>query len=257
MKVSITKGNKEYLYYILGIFLIILGWQMLSLLYNQVIIPSPVQTIQALFFIFKSGELKENIFISFKRQIGGLSLGVLVGLCSGLLAGCFRKLELLVQPLVNILMSVPAIVFVVMGMVWFGMGTKMTIFIVALLVFPVMHINTVEGFKSIDSTLIEMAQIYKLPLISTISKVYIPGMFHGLIAGFSLSMASSIRLTIMGELLGAREGIGQRIAIARAYLETDHLFAWIIVLLTILIGMEYLLIRPLRCLASRWQVSSK
>lgn len=257
MQASTTKQSKEYRYYLFGIFLIILGWQMLSLRYHQVIVPSPKQTIQAFVFICKSGELKENLLISFKRQIGGLSFGVLIGLSSGLLAGCFRKLELLMQPLINLLMSVPAIVFVVMAMVWFGMGTKMTIFIVALLVFPVMHINTVEGFKSIDPDLLQMAQIYRLPLTITISKIYIPGMFHGLIAGFSLAMASSVRLTIMGELLGAREGVGQRIAIARAYLETDHLFAWILVLLTILIGMEYLLIRPLRHLASRWQVSSK
>lgn len=56
----------------------------------------------------------------------------------------------------------------------------------------------------------------------------------------------------MSELLGAREGIGQKIAIARTYLKTDYLFAWIIVLILILLSMEYLFIRPLKTFANRW-----
>lgn len=253
MQASIIKEDKEYFYYLLGVLLLVFGWQILSLIYNEVIIPSPAKTFEVLLWLIKSGELQENIIISFKRQLIGLSLGVVAGLGSGLLAGNFKKLELTLQPLISFLMSIPAIVFVVMAMVWFGMGTQVAIFIVAILVFPIMYINTVEGIKSIDPELIQMVKIYKLPARYTISQVYLPGMLHGLIAGFSLSLASSVRLTIMAELLGAREGIGQRIAIARAYLETDQLFAWIIVLITVLIAMEYLLIRPLKNLTSRWQ----
>lgn len=256
MQLSIIKENKEHLYYIIGICLIILGWQVLSKIYNSVIIPSPVNTLEALKSIAISGELIDNLFISFKRQLGGLSFGVCSGLITGLLAGYFKRFEWTILPLINLLMSVPAIVFVVMAMVWFGMGTQLAIFIVGLLVFPVMHINTVEGLKSIDQDLIEMSRIYKLPLYHVITKIYLPGMLHGLIAGFSLALASSVRLTIMSELLGAREGIGQRIAIARAYLETEELFAWILVLLAILIAMEYLLIRPLKNLASRTEANA-
>ncbi|NLJ71404.1 MAG: ABC transporter permease subunit [Syntrophomonadaceae bacterium] len=251
MQVSTIKENKERLYYIAGIILIVLGWQILSTIYNSIIIPSPLNTLEALKAMAISGELKDNIFISFRRQLGGLSLGVCFGLITGLLAGYFKRFEWLILPLINLLMSVPAIVFVVMAMVWLGLGTQLAIFIVGLLVFPVMHINTVEGLKSIDQDLIEMSRIYKLPLYHVITKIYFPGMLHGLIAGFSLALASSVRLTIMSELLGAREGIGQRIAIARAYLETEQLFAWVLVLLAILIAMEYLLIRPLKNLASR------
>lgn len=97
-----------------------------------------------------------------------------------------------------------------------------------------------------------MVQVYRLPLPLKISKVYLPGMSRGLIAGFSLALGSSVRLTIMGEVLGAREGVGQRISIARAYLETDYLFAWVIVLLVILISTEFLFIRPLKNLTERW-----
>ncbi len=46
--------------------------------------------------------------------------------------------------------------------------------------------------------------------------------------------------------------MGQRIAISRAYLETEQLFAWVLVLLLIMISLEWLLIRPLNNMANRW-----
>lgn len=244
---SITRLNKRY-YYVLGILLLVLLWQLLSEQYPQVLLPSPCETWQGFAIIWTSGALADNLQISFQRQIIGMSLGLAIGLTTGMLAGWFTRLELLMQPLVSLLLAIPPIILAVMAMVWFGMGTPMTIFLVALLVFPVMHTNTVEGFKSIDPSIIQMSKVYRLPLPLAIIRIYIPGMLHSLIAGFSMGAASSIRLTVMAELLGAREGMGQQIAISRSYLETEQLFAWVLVLLVILASLEFVLIRPLQ----RW-----
>lgn len=238
-------------FYGLGVLLLISGWQLLSMYYPPVLVPSPQETGQALAGIYESGALTQNLGITFQRQLLGLGLGLLAGLASGLLAGGFPRLELLLQPLVSLLLAIPAIILAVMAMVWFGMGTTMAVFLVALLVFPVMHTNTVEGLKSIDPAIIEMSRVYRLPLPLAISNIYLPGMLHSLIAGFSLAVAASIRLTVMAELLGAREGMGRQIATARSYLETSELFAWVLVLLAILAGLEFLLIRPLKRWSSR------
>jgi len=247
---STTRSNKNP-YYVFGVILLALGWQMLSMLYDQVLVPSPIETLRALKELFVSGELGQNLMITFRRQTGGLTAGIALGLVTGLFAGYFRRLDLLMQPLISLLLAVPAIIFVTMAMVWLGMGTQMTTFLVALLVFPVIHTNAAEGFKSVDRDLLEMAHVYRLPPVLTIKKIYLPGMRRYLIVGLSLSMASSVRLTIMAELLGAREGMGQRIAIARAYLETEKLFAWITVLLMILVSLEFLFIRPLKRCSSQ------
>lgn len=252
---STTRLNRNY-EYLGGVLLLLLGWQLLSMHYNQVLVPSPAETLQALVSLVESGELAENLLITFHRQLAGLAAGISIGMLSGLLAGCFRRLDLLVQPLINFLLAVPAIIFVTMAMVWFGMGTTMTVFLVSLLVFPVIHTNAAEGLKAIDPALLEMAEVYRLPPLLKVRKIYLPGMRHALIAGFSLAMASSVRLTVMAELLGAREGMGQRIAIARVYLETERLFAWVLVLLVILISLEFLFIRPLKRWAGQGQMEA-
>lgn len=252
-----TSNPKKYHWYIfLGILAIFVLWQGLSFRYNSVIVPSPYETWLALTEIIKSGELTSNLSISFRRQIAGLTIGVVLGTLSGVSAGLFRPLEYFLLPTVNCLMAVPAIIFAVMGMVWFGMGSPMAVFLVSLLVFPLMHINTLEGFKSIDHSYLEMAKVYNLPWIIKVKKIFLPGIIHSFIAGFALSTATSVRLTIMAELLGAKEGMGQKIAISRAYLETDRLFAWVIILITIVITLEWLVIRPLNKYAKRWKGQS-
>lgn len=242
---STINPNKQF-YYVSGILLLLLIWQLLSKQYPPVLVPSPYETYLGLKAIWTGGILLDNLQISFLRQISGMTIGLLLGLAGGLLAGWFAKLELLLQPLISLLLAMPPIIMAVMAMIWFGMGTKMTVFLVSLLVFPVMYTNTVEGFKSIDPAIIQMSKVYRLPLPLSVLKIYLPGMRHSLIAGFAMGAASSIRLTVMAELLGAREGIGQQIAISRAYLETEQLFAWVLIMLLILACLEFILIRPLQ-----------
>lgn len=241
---SSTPNSKAW--YAIGVAMILTGWQLLSMRYNDVIIPSPLGTISALIEIANSGELSENLRITFSRQLMGLLIGLGIGAAFGLVAGIFKRMGLLLQPLIVFLLSVPAIIFVTMAMVWFGMGTKMAVFLVALLVFPIMYTNVVAGIRSIDAELKQMAYVYRMPLIKKLSKIYLPGMRGHLITGFSLGMAYSVRLTIMAEMLGAADGMGQRIFISRTYLETDKLFAWVVVLLIILVVLEFLTVRPLK-----------
>lgn len=243
--INFSVSNKR-LWYALGVGLMLLGWQLLSLRYSKVLIPAPLDTWHALREIGRSGEMAENLKITFFRQLTGLLLGLTVGTCTGVVAGCLQKAALMFQPAITFLLSVPAIVFVTMAMVWFGMGTKMTVFLVALLVFPIMHTNTASGINSIDPSLKQMADVYRLPPLKKLSKIYLPGMRGHLITGFSLGLAASMRLTIMSEMLGAVDGMGQRIYISRAYLETEKLFAWVAVLLIILMLLECFFIRPLK-----------
>lgn len=256
MRSSTSSPKTDTIYKLLGAGLIILLWQALSMRYLSVLVPSPAETLQACKNLFLSGEITDNLLISFKRQIAGLTLGVLTGTVTGLLAGIKRPIEMTMAPLINSLITIPAIIFVVMAMVWFGMGTVMAVFLVSLLVFPVMHINVVEGFKSIDANYLQMARVFRVPLAIRLKKIYLPGVLHSFLAGISLSTATSIRLTIMAELLGAQDGMGQRIAISRAYLETDQLFAWVLVLIFIVFTLEWVLIRPLNTMASRWKTAN-
>jgi NitT/TauT family transport system permease protein len=245
--------NKKYLYSILGVLLLLLSWQIISVFSHPLIVPSPLVTIKALINMATSGELLKAFSISIQRQLTGLAIGVMCGIVLGILGGLKAPINNMITPMVNTVLAVPAVIFVVIAMVWFGQGTVQVVFVVALLVFPVMYINCEKGIESIDPNLIKMAIVYKVPLKIRIMKVYLPGLTHGIMTGFALSVASSIRLTVMSELFGAQDGIGQAIAMTRFYLETDKLFAWALILVFIVATLDKIIFKPLELKIERWK----
>lgn len=250
---SIILWINDRKYYLIGIVILIAGWQILALLTRPIVIPAPIQTLKALGEMVTSGVLFTQLYISLKRQLVGLLIGVVLGTSLGVIGGLNKAVHEMVLPLINTIMATPNVIFVVMAMVWFGVGSIQVVFVVALMVFPVMYINSVKGLHTIDQDLLEMAEIYRIPMKIKILKIYLPGLVHGFLAGFTLSAATSIRVTVMAELFGSQDGIGQAIVLTRSYLETDKLFAWALTLILIVVILETLILKPLEVYIQKWQ----
>lgn len=253
MTTSIIQGISDRRYYILGIMLILAGWQALAWVSHPLIVASPGSTFRSIFGMLASGELTKNLLITLQRQLTGLALGVLTGTVLGIFGGLRKSLDSMFQPGINAILATPSVIFVVIAMVWFGQGSTQVIFVTALLVMPIMYLNSAKGIQSIDSNLLQMVQVYRVPKRIKVRKVYLPGLLYGFMAGFSLSVASSLRITIMAELLGAQNGIGNAIFIARGYLETSKLFAWALLLVLLVMLIEAIVFNPLQRFISRWQ----
>ncbi len=253
MTASILQGISDRRYYILGILIILAGWQVLAWASHPLIVASPGSTFQSIFAMLASGELTDNLLITLQRQLAGLALGVLVGTIFGIFGGLKKPLDSMFLPGINAVLATPSVIFVVIAMVWFGQGSTQVIFVTALLVMPIMYLNSAKAIQSIDSDLLQMVRIYRVPARIKLRKVYLPGLLYGFMAGFSVSVATSLRITIMAELLGAQNGIGNAIFIARGYLETSKLFAWALLLVLMVMLIEAIVFNPLQRFISRYQ----
>jgi NitT/TauT family transport system permease protein len=230
-----------------------MGWQALAMVSHPLIVASPLSTFKALFGMLNSNELEKSLVITLNRQLMGLALGVLAGTFLGVLGGLKNSLDSMIMPAINTVLATPSVIFVVIAMVWFGQGSTQVVFVTALLVAPIMYLNSVKGIHAIDGNLLQMVKVYRVPWKVRMLKLYLPGLLNGFIAGFSLSVASSLRITIMAELLGAQNGIGNAIFITRGYLETDKLFAWTITLVILVAIMEAVVFNPLQKYSNKWQ----
>lgn len=253
MMASIIKLITERKYYILGIAILVAGWQALAMASHPLIVASPLATVKAFTGMLNSGELGKSLVITLNRQLLGLAVGVVAGTLLGVLGGIKSSLDSMIMPAINAVLATPSVIFVVIAMVWFGQGSTQVVFVTALLVTPIMYLNSVKGIHSIDSNLLQMVKVYRVPWKVKMFKLYLPGLLNGFIAGFSLSVASSLRITIMAELLGAQNGIGNAIFITRGYLETDKLFAWTITLILLVAIMETVVFNPLHKYSKKWQ----
>lgn len=253
MTASTTSRRGSRLGGILGVALLLVAWQVGAWLSHPLIIPSPASTACAILEMIRSGEIIEALGISVQRAGTGLLVGMAVGTALGMAGGLIARLDDVMRPLVAMILSTPNMIFVVMAMVWFGMGSGQVIFVVALMVVPIMYLSTRDSLRSIDESLLEMARVFRLPPVEKVRRLYVPSLALGLFGGLMLSVTTALRVTIFAELLGAQDGVGPAIGMTRSYMETDKLFAWAVVMIVVVVLIEALAVRPIEKRMARWR----
>lgn len=250
---STMSRKKSYFLQTTTCLILLCIWQILSLFYPSILIPSPYETSLALVQLTTSGALSEQFLTSGARMLIGFTIGGLIATTCGLLAGKSATLFEMFKPIVSFLLGIPPIILVVVAMVWFGTSSFIPILVVAILVFPTFFLNVANGYRQIDSQLLEMATIYKKSKRDQLKKIILPSLMIPLFTAISLAAGGSVRITIMAELLGANDGIGAALSLARINIDTAKVFAWTFISIVTIIIIDFCFINPLKKRVLRYQ----
>jgi ABC-type nitrate/sulfonate/bicarbonate transport system permease component len=131
---------------------------------HGIAVASPGETVAALAGLLAQPAFwVDDLAVSVRRVGLGFFLGLAAGGGLGLLAGWHPAARAFLTPSRWILTSVPGVVTVMLGMLWFGLGSAMVVAIVALMVAPAIHVAVIEGLSAVDAALAEMARAYRFP----------------------------------------------------------------------------------------------
>ena len=238
-----------------GVVALLVVWELVSLVVDPISVPSPAATAVALADLAWGSTLWVELLITLKRLVVGLAVGVAAGWVLGVLAGVQPRVRAFLEPLRWVLMTIPAVIIAGLAMLWFGLGDFTVMFITAVIVLPTMYVNTLSGVLAIDPRLTEMGRVYRFPRRLMLSEIYLPGIASPVLAGLTLAAGIGVRAVVLGEVLGAMSGIGHAFSRANSLLETEELFAWIVVLLALLAAIEFGVLRPLRRRVMRWRAA--
>jgi len=176
-----------------------------------------------------SGELLANLLVSFARAAAGLFLGVGLGLMLGLAAGLSRAAEQVVDPLMQIKRTIPALALTPLFIVWFGIGETPKIALIAFAtVFPV-YLNLYSGIRGVDLRLLDAARSFGLSRIELIWHVVLPAALPSLLVGLRYSLSVSILVLVVAEQINASAGLGYLINNARDFMRTDIIVVCLLV----------------------------
>ncbi|MNZ36152.1 putative aliphatic sulfonates transport permease protein SsuC [compost metagenome] len=150
-------------------------------------------------------------------------------------------------------MATPPVVVVVLAMLWFGLGSAMVVFISVLMLAPGMYVNTVKGMLMVDHDLLEMARVYRFGAWQKLRHLYVPALTAPLGAALLIATCGGVRLVVMAEVLGAESGAGFALANARSTFDSAGLYAWTLLILLLVAGLEFALLQPLQRRMGRWQ----
>ncbi|MBR1865670.1 MAG: ABC transporter permease [Lachnospiraceae bacterium] len=210
--------------------ILILLWFLASLSQDETFLPSPLETVQGTKEIITNGKLLLFSFVSLKRVLIGWSIGTLVAAPLGLVVGRVGFLRKLVEPFVNFFRFIPAMAFLTLFLMWFGVGeSSKLILIIYGTVFTVM-VNTIAGVIAVDPNRINSARTLGASEWQIIRTVIWPSIIPYVFTGARLGLGGSFSSIIAAEMLASKEGLGYLIYTSRLYFHTDWIFAGIICL---------------------------
>ena len=212
---------------ILSILILITIWKIISeIIDSEIIVPSPEETFKSLILILKSKAFLKTVMATVIRGWMGFLLSCILGLIVGMLAGINCFLEKMIQPLLVVIKATPVMSIILIALRWFKTDI-VPIFVSFLVAFPIICLNVMEGIKSVDVKIIQMAKIYKVKKWRIIIEIYIPAIMSFLVAGFSTAMGIGWKAVIAAEVLSQpKYAIGKSLQMAKSYIEIADVFAW-------------------------------
>lgn len=224
--------------------LFILGFWVLAArqINTDLILPTPSAVGIQMIEIIKGERFWLVIGGTMRHVVLGFGVALTAGVATGLLSGLFSPISWFFYPWIQLLRATPVMSFI-LYLLLFVPTPFIAVWVSFFIVYPIIHTNVLEGFKSVDPKLLEMASLYKVPLKQQLRRIYWPSLFPYLMAACVTGMGINIKAVITAETLALPEfSIGTEMFAARNYLETDQILAWTLLIILIAVIMDLILI---------------
>ena len=213
---------------------------------NKVFLPGPEDVLARLWVWLTEDNLIGDIQISTWRVVAGWLLSALIALPLGLFIGSYRTVQSLLEPLTDFIRYMPAVAFIPLVMLWVGIDEGSKIAIIFVGTFFQMVLMVAEDVRRVPLAQIEAAQTMGATRGETLEKVIVPSAKPALLDTLRITMGWAWTYLVVAELVAANSGLGYAILKAQRFLQTDKIFAGIL-----LIGLIGLLIDQLFRFAHR------
>ena len=235
----------------LGVLVILLAWSAACHLLHvsPAVLPSP-ESVFAAFVQWFPLLLREG-WVTLQETVLGFLLALAVGIPLAVAIANSRPLNLMFYPLLVALQSVPKVALAPIIMVWLGTGLESKLAIVWLVAFFPIIIDTAAGLRSTPRELIELARSLKATRWQVFYKVQFPAALPFVLTGAKVAITLAVIGAVIGEFMGASEGLGYLLLSATSQLNTPLAFAALFALSFLGLGV-YAVIELIEVLLSPW-----
>jgi len=245
---------KQYEPIVIGMLSVVIAlsaWQLVAnaRIMPVLFLPGPWDVAQAFVKLFQTGDIWLDIGTSGAEMGIGYGMAIVIGLVIGLLMGWYTRFQYALDPFVNFFYSTPRIVLIPLFIIWFGIDMPSKIAVIFLgALFPII-INTMAGVRNTEAALLRVARSFGASDALIFRRVVLPGSVPFILTGFRLGIGHALTGVVVAELIAARHGVGQLIAIAGQTFQTPKMLAGVI----LIAGTGMLLTTILQRIENRFQ----
>jgi NitT/TauT family transport system permease protein len=200
--------------------------------------------------------LMQNAWTTLFESLAGFALAAVVGVALAILLVYVPLLRGVVMPYLVAFNAVPKVAFAPLLIIWLGLGIQSKIALSFLIAFFPIVVNTATGMYEIEPNLINLTRLMKAKKRQQFLKIRIPHSLPGMFDGFKIALPIAIIGAIVGEFVASRDGLGHLIVAAGVQLNTELVFASILV---IALGsvILYALLAWVESKVLRWRPSAR
>ncbi|MGJ7529419.1 ABC transporter permease [Variovorax sp. GB1P17] len=187
------------------------------------------------------GSLWMQVAVTLEETVIGFLIGSVAGVLCGILLGRNKLLSDVFSLYIQIANSIPRVVLGSIFVIALGLGMASKVALAVVMVFFVVFGNAFQGVREADKFMIANAQILGASPRQVTMSVVIPSAMSWILASLHVSFGFALVGAVVGEFLGAKEGIGLLISTAQGAFNASGVFAAMIVLAVVALAADFLL----------------
>ncbi len=231
-----ARKQRETRWYRVGTVLLILAflgiWELLPRtgIMPEIVLPPVTAVIVAFWELLQQDHFWGHFRVTLNEIAWGFVLGTLIGFVSGILLAVWQPVKRLTYPFVVAFQAIPKIVLAPLFISWFGYGQSSKIVMAIVISFFPVLINTMVGLESVPPEAVRLMRSLRATRMQIFRKLSLPHAAPLVFAGVKTALTFAVIGAIVGEFVGARQGLGFLLHAYNFQLRIPSVFSVIVIL---------------------------
>lgn len=210
-------------------------------LVNPLLLPRIEHVYRDFVILIGSEQVLVNLRITIYELLVAYAIAALTGTGVGYVVGSSRFRTSVFEPVLAGLYAVPIIIFFPLCLLFFGLGPASKIAFGAAFGFFPVALNTISGFGQLDQRLIDVARSMGASNFQMFRRVLFPGALPQVLNGLRTGLILTFIAVVAGEMVSSLQGIGHMIVWLGELMETSKMYAYILLIVLMALGLNGLL----------------
>jgi ABC-type nitrate/sulfonate/bicarbonate transport system permease component len=208
---------------------------------NPLFLPAPLSVVMALVHLTSTQAFWGAVGVTAFSTAVAYAIAVAGGIVLGFFIGRSPVLTAAYRPVLAGLFAIPLTLFFPLFVVMFGLGPSSKIAFGALYGFFPIALNTIAGFSGVEPLFLRAARSQGATRVQALRYIFVPGAWPIVLSGLRIGFFITFASVLGGETLSSASGVGHAIAHEADLLDSPPMFAWIVIVLAVTIGLNLLL----------------
>lgn len=186
-------------WFVIVILVFLLGWRLLQLWAGV--------TFAGLLVLIGLFGYWEFMILTLAIVLGSVFIAIILGIPIGILAAYYRRVEMVMRPILDAMQTLPSFVYLIPAMMLFGMGKVPAVFATIIYAIPPVIRLTCLAIREVPADMVEAAESFGSSTWQVLRKVQLPQALPTIMTGINQTTMMALSMVVIASMVGAK-GLG-------------------------------------------------